>query len=72
MTYKAELIQLQRKARRCGRVADFIYDKDGFIDSVFYMDQNGPGLQKTGLMLSPIAFAEFERAKHHCRKRRRN
>jgi hypothetical protein len=62
MTDKREMLDLQAKARRAGRVANLCID-EGTIAGVFYLDANGPGRQKAGALLDPLSFAEIERAK---------
>lgn len=64
MTHLAELLDLQDKARRAGRVCSFFRETESApIDAVAYLDAKGPGRQRAGLILSPLAFAEIERPK---------
>ncbi len=63
MTHTRELLDLQDKARRAGRVANFFRDEAGHVDGVFYLDPHGPGKQRAGMILDPLGFAERERVK---------
>ena len=63
MTHRAELLELQYKARRAGRVANFTLDTEGRIDGVFYLDPRAPALSRlrSGSLIGPLSFAEKER-----------
>ena len=58
MTSKEELDRLQTDARKSGRIANFYFSKDGFIDCVFYLDSEGKGREKSGMIIDPLTFAE--------------
>jgi len=64
-THKIELLSLQDKARRAGRTANFFFDEEGRMDSVFYMDPKAPAMSHTraGMILPLLSFAEMERPK---------
>ena len=51
MVDKKQLLQLQQQARDGGRVCNFFYSEEGYIDSVFYRD----------MVYDPLSFAERER-----------
>jgi hypothetical protein len=53
MTDRCEILNLQNNARKSGRICNLIFDKEGRIESVF----------DNGLITSPLAFAELERAR---------
>lgn len=63
MTSREELNRLQINARKAGRIANFCISKEGFVDSIFYLDSKGKGREKSGMTIDPITFAEKERAK---------
>ena len=63
MTSLAELKELQSNARRAGRVANLCFNEQNEITGVAYLDAKGPGRQRAGMILSPLSFAETERAK---------
>lgn len=63
MTSREELNRLQINARKAGRIANFCISKEGFVDSVGYLDSKGKGREKGGMMIDPITFAEKERMK---------
>ena len=63
MTDRKELEILQTNARKAGRIVNFIISKEGWIDNVFYLDSEGKGREKSGMIIDPITFAEKERFK---------
>jgi hypothetical protein len=60
MTHRRELEDLQRKARKAGRVCNFFIEA-GSITGVFY--QSRPNTN--GRVMDLLSFAEIERAKPH-------
>jgi hypothetical protein len=64
MTHRAELLDLQQKARNAGRTCNFYYTEQGYIDGVAYMDPQASPLSRLsgGMILDPLTFAEKERA----------
>lgn len=63
MTDRRELIDLQDKARRAGRVCNFFFNEQGQLDSAFYLDPESKGRFRAGAILSLLSFAEIERKK---------
>ena len=63
MTSREELNRLQIDARKSGRVANFIISESGYIGSVAYLDPEGRGREKSGMIIDPLTFAEKERVK---------
>jgi hypothetical protein len=68
MTSREELNRLQINARKAGRIANFCFSKEGFIDCVFYLDSKGKGREKAGMTIDPLTFAEKERLKQNNEK----
>jgi len=62
-THRDELIALQAKARRAGRICTFFFDENGRLDAVFYMDPKGGERARAGYITSLLSFAETEREK---------
>ena len=51
MVDREQLLKLQQQARNGGRVCNFFFSEEGYIDSVFYQ----------GVIYDPLSFAERER-----------
>ena len=51
MTHKNEILALQAKARRAGRLCNLIYSETGALEAVAYIDR----------VIDPLSFAERER-----------
>ena len=71
MTDRKELETLQTNARKAGRIVNFLISKEGWIDNVFYLDSEGKGCEKSGMIIDPLTFAEKERFKQFPRPQKR-